>query len=71
MTGWVGAELGLSPLDAYQLVTQIVESPVANVVDTVYTMTAKVAKKYLPGVTAYGGMHQRLRTRAKALAGST
>jgi acetamidase/formamidase len=71
MTGWVGAELGLSPLDAYQLVTQIVESPVANVVDTVYTMTAKVAKKYLPGVTAYGGMHQRLRTRATALAGST
>jgi acetamidase/formamidase len=69
MTGWVGAELGLSPLDAYQLVTQVVESPVANVVDTVYTMTAKVAKQYLPGVTAYGGIHARLRAQAAALPG--
>jgi acetamidase/formamidase len=67
MTGWVGAELGLSPLDAYQLVTQTVESPVANVVDTVYTMTAKVAKAYLPGVTAYDGIHQRLSAQAAAL----
>jgi acetamidase/formamidase len=67
MTGWVGAELGLSPLDAYQLVTQVVESPVANVVDTVYTMTAKVAKRYLPGVSAYGGIHARLRERAAGL----
>jgi hypothetical protein len=65
----VGAELGLSPLDAYQLVTQTVESPVANVVDTVYTMTAKVAKKYLPGVTAYDGIHERLRAQAAALQG--
>jgi acetamidase/formamidase len=70
MTGWVGGELGLSPLDAYQLVTQVVESPVANVVDTVYTMTAKVAKTYLPGVTAYDGMHARLRSQAVALRGS-
>jgi acetamidase/formamidase len=67
MTGWVGAELGLSPLDAYQLVTQTVESPVANVVDTVYTMTAKVAKTYLPGVSAYGGIHERLRAQAAVL----
>jgi acetamidase/formamidase len=67
MTGWVGAELGLSPLDAYQLVTQVVESPVANVVDTVYTMTAKVAKTYLPGVLAYDGIHERLRAQAAAL----
>jgi acetamidase/formamidase len=67
MTGWVGAELGLSPLDAYQLVTQIVESPVANVVDTVYTMTAKVGKQYLPGVMAYAGIHGRLREQAAAL----
>jgi acetamidase/formamidase len=67
MTGWIGAELGLSPLDAYQLVTQVVESPVANVVDTVYTMTAKVAKQYLPGVTPYAGMHARLREQARSL----
>jgi hypothetical protein len=37
------------------------------VVDTVYTMTAKVAKTYLPGVLAYDGIHQRLRARAAAL----
>ena len=70
MTGWVGAELGLSALDAYQLVTQVVESPVANVVDTVYTMTAKVSKRYLPEVSAYSGIHQRLRAQAAALRGS-
>jgi amidase len=70
LTGWVGAELGLSPLDAYQLVTQTVESPVANVVDTTYTMTAKMPKRYLPGVAAYGGIHQRLRDQATALRAS-
>jgi acetamidase/formamidase len=67
LTGWVGSLLVLSPLDAYQLVTQTVESPVANVVDTVYTMTAKVAKRYLPAVSAYAGIHERLRDRAAAL----
>jgi acetamidase/formamidase len=67
LVGWVGAEVGLSPLDAYQLVTQAVESPVANVVDTVYTMTAKMPKRYLPGVSAYGGIHERLRAQAALL----
>jgi acetamidase/formamidase len=71
LTGWVGAELGLSPLDSYQLVTQVVESPVANVVDTVYTMTAKIAKQYLPGASAYGGIHGRLRAQAAALRATT
>jgi acetamidase/formamidase len=69
MTGWVAGELGLSALDAYQLVTQTVESPVANVVDTVYTMTAKMRKQYLPGVSAYGGIHRRLREQAAGPAG--
>jgi amidase len=67
LVGWVGAEVGLSPLDAYQLVTQAVESPVANVVDTVYTMTAKMPKRYLPGVSPYGGLHGRLRAQAAVL----
>ena len=31
MVGWVSALCGLDPLDAYQLVTQAVESPLANV----------------------------------------
>jgi acetamidase/formamidase len=58
---WVSAELDLSLLDAYQLVTQACLSPVANVVDVDYTCVAKLAKAYLPGMTAYGGVHQRLR----------
>jgi acetamidase/formamidase len=64
LIGWVGAETGLSTLDAYQLVSQAVLTPVANVVDTVYTMTAKLPKTALPGVTAMGGVHARLRALA-------
>jgi acetamidase/formamidase len=61
LVAWVSAGLDLSPLDAYQLVTQACLSPVANVVDVDYTCVAKLAKAYLPGMTAYGGVHQRLR----------
>ncbi|GAA0254217.1 acetamidase/formamidase family protein [Cryptosporangium japonicum] len=61
LVGWVAAETGLSTLDAYQLVSQATLTPVANVVDTVYTMTAKMPKTALPGVTAMGGVHARLR----------
>ena len=45
---WVVSDHGLSRLDAYQLLTQIVESPLANVCDTNYTSLAKVRKKWLP-----------------------
>ena len=45
---WLGADYGLDPLDAYQLVTQAVESPLANVCDPNYTSVAKMAKQYLP-----------------------
>ena len=55
------AELGLDKLDAYQLVSQAVEAPLANVVDPNYTAVAKLAKRYLPGVDVYDGMHARLR----------
>ena len=48
-------EYGLEALDAYQLLTQVSESPVANVVDPNYTFLAKVAKPYLPRVDAYRG----------------
>jgi len=61
LVAWVSAGLDLSLLDAYQLVTQACLSPVANVVDVDYTCVAKLAKAYLPGMTAYGGLHQRLR----------
>jgi acetamidase/formamidase len=64
---WIAGELELSELDAYQLVSQTAESPVANVVDIDYTMVAKVAKRYLPGATPYGGAHGRLRAMAAGL----
>ncbi|MEV7968828.1 acetamidase/formamidase family protein [Sphaerisporangium sp. NPDC088356] len=67
MTKWLAAETGLSLLDAYQLVSQAVLTPVANVVDTVYTMTAKLPKAVLKGVMPMGGTHARLRAMAAAL----
>ena len=66
MVRWVAAETGLSELDAYQLVSQAVTAPVANAVDTVYTMTAKMPKAALPGVSALGGAHARMRALAAA-----
>ncbi|NJC72326.1 acetamidase [Planosporangium thailandense] len=66
MVGWVAAELGLSMLDAYQLVAQTTLAPIANVVDDDYTCVAKVAKAHLPGITPYGGVHARLRAAAAA-----
>ena len=61
LIAWMGEEHGLETLDAYQLLTQISESPVANVVDPNYTFVTKVKKEYLPRVDAYGGVHARLR----------
>jgi acetamidase/formamidase len=63
MVTWVASLCGLDPLDAYQLVTQAVESPLANVCDINYTSIAKMAKRYL-GSRADGpmdGAHARLR----------
>jgi acetamidase/formamidase len=62
MVSWVGELCGLDPLDAYQLVTQAVESPLANVCDTNYTSVAKFPKRYLPAsLAAMDGYHGRLR----------
>jgi acetamidase/formamidase len=63
MVDWLCSELGLSPLDAYQLVAQTSLAPVANVVDTDYTCVAKIAKAHLPGMDPYSGLHARLRSR--------
>jgi hypothetical protein len=57
---------GLDPLDAYQLVTQAVESPLANVCDTNYTSIAKMPKRYLP-TAAFEGIHDQLRELATSL----
>jgi acetamidase/formamidase len=61
MIGWMGEEYGIESLDAYQLLTQVSESPVANVCDPNYTFLTKVAKTYLPTVDAYAGTHAKLR----------
>ena len=68
---WVAADHGLSLLDAYQLLSQTVESPLANVVDTNYTAVAKVRREWLPARTGkLDGVHAGLRAvAAQYLAG--
>jgi acetamidase/formamidase len=61
LVGWVRELTGLSAMDAYQLVSQTALTPVANVVDTNYTVVAKMAKQYLRGATVMRGMHDSLR----------
>ncbi|WP_432843040.1 acetamidase/formamidase family protein [Dactylosporangium sp. CA-092794] len=61
MVRWVAELTGQSTLDAYQLVSQAALTPVANVVDTNYTVVAKFPKALLRGAEAMGGAHHRLR----------
>jgi acetamidase/formamidase len=63
---WIAGECGLDPLDAYQLVTQATESPIANVCDPNYTVVAKIRKQFLPRHDAYAGAHARLREMSTA-----
>jgi acetamidase/formamidase len=61
LVAWTSQLAGLDMLDAYQFVSQAGAAPVGNVVDPNYTMLAALPKRYLPaGVSAYGGVHQRL-----------
>jgi acetamidase/formamidase len=64
---WFGDLYGLHAMDAYQLLSQIVEVPVSNVVDANYSVTVKAAKSLLPAADAFGGLHRELRARAAAL----
>ena len=57
---WMASEYGMDVMDAYQLVSQGVEAPLANVVDVNYTSIAKMPKRYLPGAPVMGGTHGRL-----------
>jgi len=66
---WLAGQYGMDPMDAYQLVSQAVEAPLANVVDVNYTSIAKVPKRYLPAGGVMGGMHAAMRERAAAVAG--
>ena len=61
LVGWTGSLLGLDELDAYQLVSQVGLAPAGNVVDTNYTMVAKLPKSVLGSATPYDGLHDRLR----------
>ncbi len=61
MAQWLAAEYGFDLLDAYQLITQAIEAPLANVCDPNYTSLAKMPKRYLPAADAMGGAHARLR----------
>ena len=45
---WLAELYGLHPMDAYQLLSQIAEVPVANVVDANYSVVVKAAKCYCP-----------------------
>jgi acetamidase/formamidase len=67
MITWLGELYGLDRLDAYQLLTQISQVPIANVVDTNYSAVTKIDKRLLPPVAAFGGMHSQLRSAARAL----
>ncbi|MEX2406586.1 MAG: acetamidase/formamidase family protein, partial [Actinomycetota bacterium] len=66
MVTWLTEEYGFDKLDAYQFLTQVAESPVANVCDPNYTFVTKVSKRYLPRGDAYAGMHARLKETAAA-----
>jgi acetamidase/formamidase len=67
MITWLGELYGLDRLDAYQLLTQISRSPLANVVDANYSAVTLVEKALLPTADAYGGMHAHLRSVSKGL----
>ena len=58
---WLVDEFGLDRLDAYQLVSQIAESPVANVCDPNYTFVAKAPKRHLPSGNVYASTRQTLK----------
>ena len=64
---WFGELYGLHPMDAYQLLSQITEVPIANVVDANYSAVVKARKSLLPAASAYGDLHAELRRRAATL----
>jgi acetamidase/formamidase len=57
LVGWFTQLYGLHKLDAYQLLSQITEAPIANVVDANFSVVVKARKALLPAADAFGGMH--------------
>jgi len=67
---WVSELTGLSMLDSYQFISQSVEAPLANVVDTNYTSVAKLRKDWLPSRgPVMRDSHQKLRDIARLYRG--
>lgn len=66
LIGWTASLLDLDEIDAYQLVSQTGLAPAGNVVDTNYTMIAKLPKSLFGGRRAYDGQHDRLRDVGRA-----
>ncbi|RZS90038.1 acetamidase/formamidase [Motilibacter rhizosphaerae] len=62
LVAWVAELTGLSLLDAYQLVSQAALTPIANVVDTDYSVVAKIRKDLLGSAAVMGGAHERLKS---------
>ena len=67
MIRWFGELFDLHHMDAYQLLTQISEAPIANVVDPNYSVVIKVRKSLLPKRNAFDDIHRELRTVASTL----
>jgi acetamidase/formamidase len=67
LVAWFRELYGLSAMDAYQLLSQITEAPLANVVDANYSSVLKARKALLPPATAFDGLHADLRRRALSL----
>jgi acetamidase/formamidase len=65
---WLVDEFGFDRYDAYQLVTQVSETPIANVCDPNYTIVAKAPKRYLPRQDVYGAHRLRLKETASEYA---
>ncbi len=65
LVNWLGEDFGLEKMDAYQLISQAVLAPLANVCDTNYTSVAKFPKRYLPKAAAMGDTHARLKSLAR------
>lgn len=64
MISWLSEMFGLHTMDAYQLLSQISETPIANVVDPNYSVVTKVRKSLLPRKNAFHDMHRALRAHA-------
>lgn len=64
---WFEHLYGLHAMDAYQLLSQITQAPLANVVDANYSVVLKAAKRLLPAASAFDGMHAIMRERAASL----